>query len=159
MTTRRAAAAGLLTLSVLTAACSDDTELRAGDGTTTTAGLVGPADIRGTVTVVAPFEPITQDCTPPEDLDPNGAISSADPPACTDEDSDVLGTVLVEERPGVQDGRKISFTVTTATALGGPGVTRFDDLAEGQAVDAWSTGQCAESYPEQCTAVAIRRTG
>lgn len=164
MTTRRALLAGLLALGLLTAACGDDTDIRTGDATTTTTGRDGggvpdrPADISGTVTAVAPFEPITEDCTPPEDLDPDGAISSDDPPVCTDEDSDILGTLLVEERPGVQEGRKISFTVTTATVLSGPGVSRFDDLAEGQTVDAWSTGQCAESYPEQCTAVAMRST-
>lgn len=164
MTTPRALLAGLLALGLLAAGCGDDTDIRTGDDTTTTTSRHGgdlpdrPADIIGTVTAVAPFEPITEDCTPAEDLDPDGAISSHDPPVCTDEDSDVLGTLLVEERPGAQEGRKVSFTVTTATVLSGPGVSRFVDLAEGQTVDAWSTGLCAESYPEQCTAVAVRST-
>jgi hypothetical protein len=152
--------AGLLTLTL--AACSDDAvDVGAGDGTTTT--TVPPAtvpgsipDIRGTITSVTPFEPVTEDCTPPEDLDPDDAVSSEDPPVCTDPDTDVLGSVLVEEQPGVQEGRKISFTLTSATSLVG---TTFDDLAKGQTVEAWTTGLCAESYPEQCGTLALRVTG
>jgi hypothetical protein len=191
MTILRASVAGLLSLTLLTAACGDDTDVRAGDDTSTTAtslddststtspddattttttapagsaeGTVPdePAAITGTVTSVVPFEPVTEDCTPPEDLDPDGSVSSDDPPVCTPADNDVVGTVLVEEEPGVQSGRKISFTVTTSTVLLGADdapLGEFDDLAEGQGVEAWSTGMCAESYPEQCTAVAIRRT-
>lgn len=157
-----------------TATTPDDTTSTTGpDGATTTTttttpggspeGTVPdePAHITGTITSVVPFEPITEDCTPPEDLDPDGSVSSDDPPVCTPADNDVVGTVLVEEEPGVQSGRKISFTVTTSTVLlgaDGAPLDEFDDLAEAQVVEAWSTGMCAESYPEQCTAVAIRRT-
>lgn len=164
----RAALATLLSVSLLTVgACGDDdTEVDASGSPTDTSDQVTvpsvPADITGTVTSVAPFEPITEDCTPPEDLDPDGSVSSDDPPVCTPADNDVVGTVLVEERPGVQEGNKISFTVTTSTALtGGDGtpLATFADLAEGHTVEAWSTGICAESYPSQCAAVAIRRTG
>lgn len=175
MTIARAAVATLLSFSLLTAACGDDdTDVRAGNGpsdtsdtSTTTApggseGTVpdAPPDITGRVTSLAPFEPITEDCTPPEDTDPDGAVSSEDPPICTPEDNDVLGTVLVEQRPGAQDGDKISFTVTTSTVLTGTDdapLREFSDLAEGQTVEAWSTGICAESYPSQCEAVAMRR--
>jgi hypothetical protein len=178
MTIARTAAATLLCFTLLTAACGDDdTDVRADDvpadttdttGSTTTVppassdGTVpaAPPDITGTITEVAPFEPITEDCTPAEDVDPDGSVSSNDPPVCTPPDNDVLGTVLVEEQPGVQDGRKISFTLTTSTVLTGDDgapLGEFADLAVGQTVDGWSTGICAESYPEQCSAVAIRR--
>ena len=169
MTIARAAAATLLSLSLLAAGCGDDeTDVRAEDGTTTTAPVApagtvpdAPADITGTVTSVEPFEPITEDCTPAEDVDPNGSVSSDDPPICTPEDNDVVGTILVEEQPGVQEGDKISFTVTSSTVLVGSDtapLVAFDDLEEGQTVEAWSTGMCAESYPSQCSAVAVRRT-
>lgn len=156
----------LLALALLGVACGDDEEVDTGatdsgvdDGTTSSVELpAGSPDLTGTITSVSPFEPVTADCTPPEDLDPDGAVSSDDPPICTPEDNDVVGTVLVEEQPGVQEGRKISYTVTTATAIAG--VASFDDLAEGQRVDTWVVGDvCAESYPEQCGAEAIRVTG
>lgn len=163
MTLARAALATALSLSLLAAgACGDDdADVETGDrpSDTTVAPVTdtvpgAPPDITGAITSVAPFEPITEDCTPPEDLDPDGSVSSDDPPVCTPADHDVVGTVLVEEQPGVQEGTKISFTVTTSTAL--VDIT-FADLAEGDTVDAWSTGICAESYPSQCEAVAIRR--
>lgn len=172
MTFARAGAATLLSLSLLAAGCGDDaTDVRAADGTTSTTAAPGgatagtmpdaPADITGTVTSVEPFEPVTEDCTPAEDADPDGSVSSDDPPICTPEDNDVVGTILVEEQPGVQEGDKISFTVTTSTVLAGSDrapLDEFSDLAEGQTVEAWSTGMCAESYPSQCAAVAVHRT-
>jgi hypothetical protein len=184
MTITRAATSSLLALTLLLTACGDDSsDVRAGDGTTTTtpgdgttttadAGGTSPAgsgvvvpdtpgDITGTITSVVVFVPVTEDCTPADELDPDGTVSSDDPPVCTPADNDIVGTVLVEEQPGVQEGRKISFTVTSSTTLAGPDGTAlagFDDLAEGQTVQAWSTGMCAESYPEQCGATVIQRT-
>ena len=58
------------------------------------------ADLVGAITAVTPFEPVTEGCTPPEQLDPNGAVSSDDPPVCTDADSDIEGTILVEASRG-----------------------------------------------------------
>jgi hypothetical protein len=138
---------------LLLAACSDDDATVATGASTpdSTEPAVAP-DIEGTITAVTPFEPVTEGCTPAADLDPDGAASSDDPPVCTPDDHDVLGTILVEERPGTQEGRKVSFTVTSATALSDD----FAALAVGQAVAAWTTGPCAESYPEQCEASTIR---
>ena len=122
------------------------------------------ADLVGTITTVTPFEPVTEDCTPAEEGDPDDAVSSDDPPICTPADNDVIGTVLVEEDPDdPQSGRKISYTVTTATKITGStadgvGVGVFADFAEGQTVDTWTPGPCAESYPEQCGLEAIRVT-
>jgi hypothetical protein len=163
----------LLSVVALGAACADDdTEVGTGDGTDSPSTVPvatvpdRPADLVGTITAVTAFVPITEDCTPLEDLE-SDAVSSDDPPVCSDPDTDVLGTVLVEEQPDADDeGRKISYTVTTATALAGSTadgspVRAFDDLAVGQSVDSWvpEDGACAESYPEQCGAAALRVTG
>jgi hypothetical protein len=162
-------AASLLTLALLTTACSDDdADVDAGDGTDQDGGI-SPApdgsdvevpdrdpDLVGTITTVTPFTPVTEDCTPADGADPDDdAVSSDDLPVCTPADDDVIGTVLVEEDPdNPESGRKISYTVTTDTKITGVGV--FADFAEGQAVDTWTTGPCAESYPEQCGLDAIR---
>jgi hypothetical protein len=107
---------------------------------------------------------VTEDCTPPEDLDPDAAVSSDDPPVCTPQDNDVIGTILVEGDLAPEQGRKISYTITSDTKItgetaDGTKVGVFGDLAEGQLADTWTTGPCAESYPEQCGLEAIRVTG
>lgn len=168
MRIRRTLGAALLALSLAAAACGDGTDVGTGDGTSTTttvpSGGAGtlpdrPPELNGTITSVIPFVPVTEDCTPAEDLDPDDPVSSDDPPVCTAGDNDIVGSVLVEEQPGVQEGGKVSFTVTTATVLEGDGVDGFADLAVGDTVDAWTTGPCAESYPEQCGAEVLRVTG
>ena len=162
-------AVGLVGLTLLATACSDDDSRVDAGGTDSGAASDGlgdevpdrTADLSGTITVVTPFVPVTEDCTPAEDLDPDAAVSSDDPPICTPEGSDAVGTILVEEDPAEpQGGRKISYTVTTDTLITGPGVAGFADLAEGQTADTWvAGGVCAESYPEQCGLEAIRVTG
>ena len=173
----------LLSCTLLFVGCSDDdadvdagADTDQGDGTSTDTGIAPDGsgvevpdrapDLIGTITAITPFVPVTQDCTPAEDVDPDGAVSSDDPPICTPEDNDVIGTILVEERPGEPEGgRKISYTATTATKItgskaDGSGVGVFADFAEGQVVDTWVLGGvCAESYPEQCGLEAIRVTG
>jgi hypothetical protein len=150
--------ATLVAAALLLAGCGDDAEVDTG-GTAPTEVPGRAVDLTGTITSVTPFVPVTEDCTPPEDLDPEGSVSDQDPPVCTPEDNDVVGTVLVEEDPDdPQGGRKISYTVTTTTTF--DGVDGFDDLAEGQVADTWVRGgMCAESYPEQCGLEAIRVTG
>jgi len=172
--------AGCLTLTLVVGACSDDdTPVTAGDGAGTTepdceadCGDVvvtipdRAPDLSGTITSVEPFVPVTEDCTPADELDRDDSVSSEDPPICTPEDNDVLGTILVEESPeDPSGGRKISYTVTTSTGIAGDGpdgtgIGSFDGLAEGQKADTWvAGGQCAESYPEQCGLEAVRVTG
>ena len=151
-----------LTALSMVACGSDDAEVGTGGTTRSTTVAPPPAtaperapDLRGTITSVTPFVPVTEDCVPPEDVDPNGAVSSDDPPVCTPADNDVLGSILVEELPDRPSaGRKISFSVTTASAL--VGLDGFDDLREGMEVDTWVAGDvCAESYPEQCGLEAL----
>jgi hypothetical protein len=123
------------------------------------------ADLVGAIAVVTPFEPVTERCTRPEQLDPNGAVSSDDPPICTDPDSDIEGTILVEVSRGEPVGGlgdKASLTIrrrTTAIWTCGPTDAlvpgSFEDLAPGQAVSAWVDGPIAESYPVQATASAL----
>jgi hypothetical protein len=132
----KAVAAALLTLALLASACGSDDDAigEPPDGT----GAEVPdrvPDLTGTVTVVTPL----------------------DPPS--DDDAGVIGTILVEGDLAPEQGRKISYTVTTDTEITGTGVGVFTDLVEGQTADTWATGPCAESYPEQCTLEAIRITG
>lgn len=175
-----ALAAGLLSLSLLATACgSDATSVGAGPDTTEPdrsdigvapdgSGVEVPdraPDLVGIITKITPFEPVTEDCTPAEDVDPSAAVSSDDPPVCTPDDNTVTGTILVEEdESDPQGGRKISFTVTTdskitGTDADGNGVGTFAGFAEGQRAESWTGGPCAESYPEQCGLEAIRVTG
>lgn len=159
----RVLSALLLSLALLVGCGDDSTEVDAGGDPAVTVPARS-ADLVGTITSVTPFEPVTEDCTPAEDLDPDDARSSDDPPVCTPEDNDIVGTVLVEESTSADKGRKISYTVTTETVLAGgtadAPVASFDDLAVGQQVASWvRDGICAESYPEQCGAEALRVTG
>jgi hypothetical protein len=112
----KAVGAALLSLSLLAGACGDDDAADVGTTDTTStsggdpdgSGVEVPdrePDLTGTITVVTPFEPITEDCTPPEDLDPDGVVSSDDPPVCTGEDDDVVGTILVEGDLAPEQGR------------------------------------------------------
>lgn len=133
-------------------------------------GVVRPAaeppdsqpDIVGFVTQVAPFRPVTEDCVASDTTaSPDAPVSSDDQPVCTDSGTPVVGSVLVEEDPASASGnRKISFTVEDGATLlverdGGYEPVSFTDLAEGQPVTAWSTGEIRESYPEQATALAL----
>lgn len=180
MRTSKALVAALVSLTLFTVACGDDSVDTGSPDTTTDPGTgIGVApdgsgvevpdravDLVGTITTVTPFEPIVEDCTPSDDLDPDQAVSSDDPPVCTPADSTVIGSITVEEQPDApQGGRKISFTVTTDTKITGAnaaglGVGVFGDFVEGQTVDTWVLdGVCAQSYPEQCGLEAIRVTG
>lgn len=92
----KALAASLLSLTLLTAACSDDeTDVNAGDDTHQAGDGAGTAvapdgsgvevpdrdpELVATISTLTPFVPITEDCTPADDVDPDGAVSSDDPP-------------------------------------------------------------------------------
>jgi hypothetical protein len=124
-----------------------------------------PADLVGTITVLTPFEPITENCTPLEKLAPDDVVSSDDPPICSDPAVDIAGTILVEASPNATLsglGDRASLTVrtgeTTIWLCESPGQAvegSFDDLATGAAVSAWVDGPIAESYPVQATATVL----
>ncbi len=118
----------------------------------------------GTITSVEPFRPVTTNCTPPEDLDPASAVSSDDPPVCTDMDQAPLGTVLIEADPASGTLDKIVFTVgpeaalfSSYTGLGEEELTQIDfaDLSVGRRAEVGFSGQVAESYPGQATAESV----
>lgn len=115
----------------------------------------------GEVTNVSPFEPVTEDCVDPGEVGPDDPASSDDPPICTDLSVAPLGRVLVEEIPGEQTGDKISLRIDRDTPLfrevdgGDLEPLGFDDLVEGDIVDAWIDGPVADSYPQQGTPVAV----
>lgn len=162
----------------LLAGCGDDPSVDAGgEPGPTTAGAGGaagsdpvadagslpdrPAEFTGTVTAIAVTEPITEDCVDPATLDPDGAVSSDDPPVCTDPATAPLGTILVEELPGQDGGQKISLAVLSGIPFqrelpdGTTAPAAFADLAEGATVEAWVDGPVAESFPLQGAASAL----
>jgi hypothetical protein len=143
----------------LLGACGDDDAVDVGDGRAATPALDGPPAYEGEITEITPFEPVTEDCVEPGDLAPDEPVSSDDPPICSDPDTDLLGTVLVEAQPGVWEGDKISLRVDAATVLRGDGPGEdplsFGDLAEGDSVSVWVSGPVADSYPQQGRADAI----
>ncbi|MBW3547667.1 MAG: YobA family protein [Actinobacteria bacterium] len=127
----------------------------------------GPPSITGTLTSVTPFVPRTEDCVEVGRRPPDAAVSSDDEPFCTDPDSDVVGSVLVEEQPDrpvagsrPPQGDKAVVTVDTGSQIlrqagGGYAEAAFDAFEVGQVVDVWFSGPVAESYPVQAGAKAV----
>jgi hypothetical protein len=151
---RRALLAVLLPAALL--GCGDDgDDVGSGDGTAPRAAEP-VASFEGTITQVTPFEPVTDGCVDAADLDPDGSVSSDDPPICTDADLAPLGSILVEVEPGTDGGEKIVFTVPRGAPVtrDGDEIT-FADLAEGDLATIGFDGQVAESYPGQATAAAV----
>lgn len=153
-----------LALTVGMTGCGDDTvDVSAGsptgDDTQATQPPDRAADLDGTITAVTPFAAVTDDCVPAGD-DPDGVVSSDDPPTCTGPDDPSLGSVLVEADPDATDGDKGSFGIDESVVIlrrtsEGDVPVPFSELDEGQRVLAWHTGQVAESYPYQASAVAL----
>jgi hypothetical protein len=121
-----------------------------------------PATTQGPIASVQPFQPVTENCTPAEGLDPNGSVSSDDPPLCTPADSDIVGSFLIAPGTGTGEVDAASVTVTEDTELlvgdasGGWRTGRFEDLQAGVEVQAWALdGMMAESYPVQFEAEAV----
>ena len=127
----------------------------------------GPPDLTGTLTSVTPFVPRTQDCVEVGQRPPDAAVSSHDGPFCADPDSDVVGSILVEEQPdrpmvGLRppQGDKAAVTVDTGSQIlrhAGQGYVEaaFDAFEVGQMVEVWFSGPVAESYPVQAGAKAV----
>jgi hypothetical protein len=164
---RRRLALALLLPALALGACGDDGDDVGSDGGTTEPRPVGGdpiATFEGTITQVTRFEPVTEGCTPPEDLDPDGSVSSDDPPVCTDPATAPLGSILVETDPDGEGGEKIVFTIRQETTLEqqytGLGEDErepidFDQLDDGRRVEVGFDGQVAESFPGQATAGSV----
>lgn len=122
----------------------------------------GEPTVAGPIESIQLFEPITEGCTPPEELDPEGSRSSDDPPICTPGDVDTLGTFLIAPGTGTGEVDAASVTVSKETELlkadgsGGWEPGRFQDLIAGVEVRVWSGGKpMAQSYPVQFEAEAV----
>jgi hypothetical protein len=155
---------------LLTAGCGDDEKKVASEPNDRSeepdkAAPTPPDDApttAGPLASVQPFQPITENCTPPEELDPNGTVSSEDQPICTPDGDDVLGTFLIAPGTGTGEVDAASVTVTKDTELlvadgsGGWEDGRFEDLTAGTKVQTWALdGMMAESYPVQFEAEAV----
>ncbi len=147
---------------LIVAACGDGDDVGSGAGSTEPAGPVGgepAATFVGTITDVTALEPVTEDCVPAEELDPDGSVSSDDPPVCTDPATAPLGSILVEVEPGVEGGEKIVFTIQQDTVLTSEGASiTFDDLTVGAEATIGYSGQVMDSYPGQATAESVEQT-
>ena len=115
-------------------------------------GACGGDDVGDEVGTGAP-DP-TEVSVPDREPDLIGTITEITP----SESGEVTGTILVEGDLAPDRGRKISYSVTTETAITGADAD-FAGFAEGQVAETWATGPCAESNPEQCALEAIRVTG
>ena len=160
----------LAAVTLLLAGCGDDSEKVDSSRTTEPSDAAGPKlappgeepTTTGPIASVQTFEPVTEGCTPAEDLDPNGSVSSDDPPVCTPADADTLGTFLIAPQTGTGEVDAASVTVDKDTVLlladgsGGWQAGRFEDLSAGIEVQVWAgDAAMAESYPVQFTAEAV----
>ena len=162
--------AALVAATLLLAGCGDDSKQVDSspktDDTSDEAALAPPTKkptVAGPVASAQPFQPVTEDCTPAEELDPNGSVSSDDPPVCTPADNDVLGSFLIAPETGEGEVDAASVTVDEETVLlagdgsGGWTAGRFEDLAAGTEVQVWAGEDTAmaQSYPVQFTAETV----
>ena len=113
--------------------------------------------ITGEVQNKSTVEPVTTDCVSEADLDPNGSVSSDDPPVCNP-NPDTYGTLMVEgstaDSPDPMPAAvHVAKTVPIERRKGG--AAAWDDLARGSKVSVWITGEIAESYPPQVRATKI----
>jgi len=162
----------LVAATLLLAGCGDDSEqVDSAQKRPDTAGvadrdLAPPSEeptVAGPVASAQAFQPVTEGCTPAEDLDPNGSVSSDDPPICTPADNKVVGTFLIAPETGEGEVDAASVTVDEDTVLlagdgsGGWQAGRFEDLAAGTEVQVWigEDTAMAESYPVQFTAETV----
>ena len=100
--------------------------------------------VKGTIVSVVATEPVTEDCVSESDLDPDGTVSSDDPPMCNPNPS-VFGTVHV--RGSTEVVATVGKTTPIVDAEGA--AVAFEDLAEGAAVSVWMEGPIMESFPAQ----------
>ena len=161
----------VVTATLMLAGCGDDTRQvdadkgggRSDQGDEDVATPPGEEPtITGPIASVQPFTPVTEDCTPAEDLDPNGSVSSDDPPICTPADADLLGSFLIAPKTGVGEVDAASVTIDKNTLLlvghasGEWQAGSFGNLMPGTEVQVWAGGAAmADSYPVQFTAQAV----
>lgn len=153
---------GLVVAVVLTAAACGppDVALGPGGGDRSTEPGPPPAGapfVKGRIVSVSETKPVTTDCVSESNLDPNGSVSSDDPPMCNP-NPDVHGGIQVTGKAEGQGETEIVATVHKTTPIarrlgdGSVEAAAFSDLREGIAVSLWISGPVMESYPLQGTA-------
>lgn len=159
----------ILTGALVSACSQPDVVLGSGGGGATARPVSGgdepPADdpyLTGKIVSIATAEPVTDNCVDPADVDADGdgTVSSNDPPACNP-DPDVFGSIHIKGTPGAGGEPEAVATVADDVPLvrktggGAYEPVAFGDLAEGDVVSLWITGEVLESFPVQVRATFI----
>ena len=145
-----------LALALALAGCGAAQSGAGGDGGSTRGGdapaAAAPPDeapyVRGEIVSVAAAEPVTTDCVSESDLDPDGTVSSDDPPVCNPNPS-VFGSVHVKGNTEVVATVGKTTPIMRRVADDAFEPVAFEDLAAGDAVAVWMQGPIMESFPAQ----------
>lgn len=163
---RRQAPLLIAVLALAAGACgAPDVALGTGDGATPAPAVANPPSeppfLEGPLLAVTTTEPVTTDCVSESDLDPDGAVSSNDPPVCNPNPS-TYGSLHVKGTNASQGGEtEIVATVNKTVPVVREGAggklepVRFSELAKGDVISLWITGEVMESYPLQGTATYV----
>lgn len=117
--------------------------------------------IYGTVTDIQNISQRTSRQGNSNRTDSNTPVSSKQTTGKEGKSGNVIGVVLIEEKPDEESGsQKDSVTITKRTTLldqqeQGLISAEFEDFELGQQVRAWYSGPVAESYPRQATARVV----
>ena len=109
--------------------------------------------VRGVIASVTPVEPVVTDCLSESDLDPDGTVSSDDPPICNPNPA-VFGTIHAKGDTEVVAtvGKTVPIMHRSGDALE---PIAFEDLTAGSKVSVWMEGPIMESFPAQGTAAFV----
>jgi hypothetical protein len=113
--------------------------------------------MRGVVTQVSTTKPVTRDCVSESSTDPDGTVSSDDPPVCNP-NPDSYGSFMVKGSVQGEQGKTpasvaVAKTVTLADQDGRR--IAWTDITKGSNVSVWITGEVMESYPVQVRATHV----
>ena len=109
--------------------------------------------VSGLIVSVTAAEPVTTDCVSESDLDPDGTVSSDDPPV-SNPNPTVFGSIHVKGSTEVV--ATIGKTVPIMRRAGGAyEPVPFEGLAKGDEVTVWMAGPIMESFPAQGGAAFI----
>ena len=153
---------GLVVMAGAVGCEAPDVSLGSGDGGGGAAGGTVPQlpdedpFLTGRVVAVAATEPVTTDCVSEADLDPDGTVSSDDPPICNP-NPDTFGSIHVRGDNATGESEIVATVgkdvpVVRRDAQGNLEPAAFDDIGEGDTVTLWITGPVMESFPVQGSA-------
>ena len=109
--------------------------------------------LRGKIQSIVWTQPVATDCVSEGDLDPDGTVSSDDPPVCNP-NPDTRGSIHVKGEAGTGESEIVasiakSIPIVRRDGDGNIEPAAFEDLAEGDTVTLWITGAVMESFPVQ----------